>query len=59
MGLVVDFHTRDEWSNDKLVHHNQSECAYRKKITSDGNKALGKLSGSKLCTRCAEIAAEK
>jgi len=59
MGLVAEFHTKEEWSNDKLVHHNQSDCDYGIKIISDGNKELGKLPGSKLCSRCAEIAASK
>ena len=59
MGLVAEFHTSDEWSKDKLIHHNQSECDYGMKIIRDGNKVLGKLPGSELCTRCAEIAAGK
>jgi hypothetical protein len=59
MGVVSDFHTSDDFSGDKLVHHNQSECGYGQKIIRDGNKVLGKLPGSVLCSRCADIASGK
>jgi hypothetical protein len=57
MGVVDEFHTSSDEDGDKLVHHNQSECGYGKEIIRNGHKVLGKLTGSVLCTRCADIAA--
>ncbi len=59
MAPVSDFHTSSDEDGDKLVHHNQSECGYAKEIIRNGHYVGGKLPGSVLCERCADIAAGK
>jgi hypothetical protein len=59
VGLVAEFHTSSDEDGDKLVHHNQSECGYGQEIIRNGHMVAGKLPGSVLCSRCADIAAGK
>jgi hypothetical protein len=59
MGLVADFHTSSDEDGDKLVHHNQSECGYGKRIIQNGNYVIGQLPGGSLCERCNDIAEGK